>query len=71
MQQNATLQQSDERRLLTLREVARLLRVAPNSVRRWADSGLIKSCRIGVRGDRRFMAEDIHSYLKLAEGARR
>ena len=71
MQQNATLQQSDERRLLTLREAARLLRVDPNSVRYWADSGLIKNCRIGVRGDRRFMAEDIHSYLKSAEGARK
>ena len=61
MRQSATLQQGDERRLLTLREVARLRRVHPNSVRRWADSGLIKSFRIGVRGDRRFMAEDIDS----------
>ena len=71
MQQNETLRQGDERKLLTLREVARLLRVHPNSVRRWADSGLIKSFRIGVRGDRRFMAEDIHSYLESSEGAPR
>ena len=71
MRQSATLQQGDERNLLTLREVARLLRVHPNSVRRWADNGLIKSFRIGVRGDRRFMAEDIDSYLESSEGAPR
>ena len=71
MQQNVALQLGAEKRLLTLREVAKILRVHPNSVRRWADNGLIRSCRIGVRGDRRFMVEDIHSYLELSESAPR
>ena len=71
MQQNVALQLGVEKRLLTLREVAKILRVHPNSVRRWADNGLIRSCRIGVRGDRRFMVEDIHSYLELSESAPR
>ena len=71
MQQNVALQLGAEKRLLTLRDVAKILRVHPNSVRRWADNGLIRSCRIGVRGDRRFMVEDIHSYLELSESAPR
>lgn len=71
MQQNVALQLGAEKRLLTLREVAKILRVHSNSVRRWADNGLIRSCRIGVRGDRRFMVEGIHSYLELLESAPR
>ncbi|MCZ6789862.1 MAG: helix-turn-helix domain-containing protein [Chloroflexi bacterium] len=71
MQQNVALQPDGEKRLLTLREVARILRVHPNSVRRWADGGLIRSIRIGVRGDRRFMAEDVDSYLESSGSAKR
>ena len=49
--------------LLTVSEVARLLRVHPNSVRRWADMGLLAGYRIGHRGDRRFDSEEIHEFL--------
>ena len=45
--------------MLTVREVSQLLHVHGNTLRRWSDQGIIKSYRIGPRGDRRFKAEDI------------
>ena len=52
-------------KLLTVQEVAELLNVHPNTVRQWSDQGLIKSYRIGTRGDRRFRQDDITSFLNL------
>ena len=49
--------------LLTVREVARLLHVHSNTVRRWSDRGLIRDYRISRRGDRRFKREDIARFL--------
>ena len=52
-------------KLLTVQEVADLLNVHPNTVRQWSDQGLIKSYRIGPRGDRRFRQADIMDFLNL------
>ena len=49
--------------MLTINEVARLLSVHINTVRRWSNQGALKSYRIGSRGDRRFRREDIESFL--------
>ncbi len=49
--------------MLTVREVARLLNIHTNTVRRWADQGLIRAYRITRRGDRRFRREDIANFL--------
>ena len=49
--------------LLTVREVARLLNIHSNTVRRWSDRGLIRAYRISRRGDRRFKREDIARFL--------
>jgi excisionase family DNA binding protein len=54
--------------MLTVREVARLLHIHSNTVRRWADQGLIKSYRITTRGDRRFRKEDINDFLSALNG---
>ncbi len=49
--------------MFTVREVAKLLHIHVNTVRRWSDHGIIKSYRITNRGDRRFKREDIAVFL--------
>ncbi len=49
--------------MLTVREVARLLNIHGNTVRRWSDQGIIRAYRITRRGDRRFRREDITHFL--------
>ncbi len=49
--------------MLTVREVGQLLHIHNNTVRRWADQGILKSYRITARGDRRFKREDIARFL--------
>ena len=49
--------------MLTTSEVARMLNVHINTVRRWSNQGVLKTYRIGARGDRRFHREDITSFL--------
>ena len=49
--------------MLTTNEVARLLNVHINTVRRWSNSGILRSYRIGARGDRRFERTDVLDLL--------
>lgn len=49
--------------MLTVREVARLLHVHPNTLRRWSNKGRIRAYRITPRGDRRFKREEIAQFL--------
>lgn len=49
--------------LLTVKEVSQILRVHSNTLRRWSEQGIVKTYRIGPRGDRRFRAEDIATLL--------
>jgi len=49
--------------MLTVSEVARLLNVHINTIRRWSNQGILKAYRIGSRGDRRFQQDDITSFL--------
>jgi len=50
--------------MLTVREVARLLHVHPNTLRRWSNNGRIRAYRITPRGDRRFKREEIARFLE-------
>lgn len=50
-------------RMLTTNDVARLLSLHVNTVRRWTNKGILKAYRISPRGDRRFRQEDIVSFL--------
>ncbi len=56
---------SNNSAMLTISEVAHLLNVHINTVRRWSNQGLLKSYRIGSRGDRRFKKTDIENFLVL------
>ncbi len=49
--------------MLTTSDVARLLSVHINTVRRWSNQGIIKTYRIGSRGDRRFDQKDVEQFL--------
>lgn len=49
--------------LLTTSDVARLLNIHINTVRRWSNEGKFRAYRIGSRGDRRFQQEDITVFL--------
>ena len=49
--------------LLTVQDVSRILNVHENTVRRWSNQGVLKSIRLGPRGDRRYKLQDITDYL--------
>ena len=50
-------------RMLTISEVAHVLHIHPNTVRLWSKIGVLKSYRIGKRGDYRFSPADIETFL--------
>lgn len=45
--------------LLTVREVATLLRVSPLTIKRWGKKGTLPAIRINSRGDRRYKRQDV------------
>ena len=55
------MSRNGKKRLLTTSEVAKLLYIHINTVRRWSDQGILKPYRIGPRGDRRFLRDDVMS----------
>ena len=54
----------NSRIMLTTGDVAQLLGVHVNTVRRWRSKGILKSYRIGPRGYRKFRQQDIDDFLK-------
>jgi excisionase family DNA binding protein len=54
--------------MLTVREVARLLHIHPNTLRRWSNQGVIRAYRITARGDRRFRRDEIIRFLAESNG---
>jgi len=53
--------------LLTIREVANLLRVSPLTIKRWGKRGKLPAIRINSRGDRRYKKEVVTRLLGIAE----
>jgi excisionase family DNA binding protein len=49
---------------LTVGEVARMLNVHIQTIRRWSNQGIVRVYRIGPRGDRRFREEDVINLLR-------
>jgi len=50
--------------MLTLRQVVNFLHVSMSTVRRWSDGGMLKSYRVGPRGDRRYLRNDVLRFLE-------
>lgn len=48
---------SDLPDLMTIREVAELLRISPLTIKRWGKKGKLPAIRINSRGDRRYRKE--------------
>ena len=55
--------------LLTVREVAELLRVSPLTIKRWGKRGKLPAIRINSRGDRRYKKEAVLWLLGMQEKA--
>lgn len=51
--------------LLTVREVAQVLRVSTLTIKRWGKRGKLVPIRINSRGDRRYKKEAIHWLLGI------
>ena len=51
--------------MLTTSEVAAILNVHINTIRRWGNQGSLKAYQLGPRGDRRFRKEDIDEFLAI------
>lgn len=48
--------------LLTLAETSQILKVHPNTLRKWDVKGILKAVRFGQRGDRRYKKDDIEKF---------
>ncbi|MDO8487843.1 MAG: MerR family transcriptional regulator [bacterium] len=55
----ATLSLNDLPDLLTVREVAQILRVSTLTIKRWGKRGKLTPIRINSRGDRRYKKEAV------------
>ena len=53
--------------LLTVREVADVLRVSPLTIKRWGKRGKLPAIRINSRGDRRYKKEAVLWLLGIQE----
>ncbi len=54
---------NNENELMKPAEVAHLLNIHINTVRRWSNEGILRAYRISSRGDRRFKKQDILNLL--------
>jgi excisionase family DNA binding protein len=53
--------------LLTIREVADLLRISPLTIKRWGKKNKLPAIRINSRGDRRYRKEVVLRLLGVEE----
>ncbi len=53
---------------LSTGDVALLLNIHTNTVRRWSRSGILKTYRVGPRGDRRFLQKDVRMLFHKSKG---
>jgi excisionase family DNA binding protein len=53
----------EKQRFLTISEAAQFLYVSETSLRRWTNSGKLRCFRVGGRGERRFLIEDLLAFM--------
>lgn len=51
--------------LLTIQQVAKILNVHSETLRRWDKKGRLRAIRVGSRKDRRYRKEDIDNLIKI------
>jgi len=61
----ATISLNDLPDLLTVREVAQVLRVSTLTIKRWGKRGKLTPIRINSRGDRRYKKEAVQWLLGM------
>ena len=54
--------------MLRAGDVASLLGVHINTVRRWSNEGVLRAFRVGLRRERRFRREDVDAFLSEEKG---
>ena len=59
-----TNQNSKASNLISLREAARILKVNPQTLRRWDKADKLKAVRVGSRNDRKYKPADIIKMLE-------
>jgi excisionase family DNA binding protein len=57
----------DEKRFLTIAEAAKFLQVSQISLRRWSNSGKLRSFRVGGRNERRFLIDDLLAFMSSTD----
>ena len=57
------MDQKDNTPLLTARDVAKLLHLNVNTVRRWSKNGMIPAYRVSPRGHMKFSEDAVTSFL--------
>jgi len=53
----------EKQRFLTIAEAAAFLHVSETSLRRWTNSGRLRSFRVGGRNERRFLMDDLLAFM--------
>jgi excisionase family DNA binding protein len=61
---NKEVHMPEKQRFLTITEAAEFLQVSETSLRRWTNNGSLRCFRVGGRNERRFLKEDLLTFMQ-------
>jgi len=64
---NKKMQDTIDSQFFNVQKSALFLDVNPNTIRRWAQQGMLKGVKIGSRGDWRFTKDDLLQMIRKKE----